>query len=106
MTQEEVAEISMTNNQVEENNFLKKCKNKDELCNNNHKVGWKANTMNENIKGSIIAVAGVQQINGTTKNTENDEVSDNSDDDDLKENEATSIISKGKNGQTTDFYYL
>lgn len=101
MTQEEVAEISMTNNQVEENNFLKKCKNKDELCNNNHKIGWKANTMSENIKGSIIAVAGVQQINGTTKKTENDEVSDNSDDDDLKENEATSIITKDTTLPTT-----
>ena len=106
MTQEEVAEISMTNNQVEENDCLKKCKNKVELCNNNHKVGWKANTMDENIKdGSIIAIAGVPQANGTTKNTESIEGSDNSDDDEMKENEASPIIAKGKHGWTKHLHY-
>ena len=110
MTQEEVAEISMTNkNQVQEEGKNDTCpktyRNKEELCNNNHKmVNWKANTMSENIREDAILViaAGVQQkSNRTTKNKEdNDDASDNSDNDELKENEATSIVAKGKNGST------
>ena len=61
MTQEEVAEISMTNNQVEENDYLKKCKNKVELCNNNHKVGWKANTMGENTMSHIMIPSNIRR---------------------------------------------
>ena len=84
----------MTNNEIEDerNICLKTVKNEQKYCNNNDERKWKPSDLDEN-KKVVSEVVRSAEVN----NTKNDNItSDNSENDDLKENESILKDMKGK----------